>query len=141
MLSMILAAGNNQNVNPIIFMIAGVFLLFFLIIGLLFWTIFRPWLQCFMSGTPVSVFQLVGMKLRRSPVQKLCELKIMATQAGVDLQWAQLESAALAGVDVELIIRAMIKAQGHGLQIRWEDALAQAKKGQFDVYTDQQYEP
>lgn len=138
--SMILLVQNNQNINVIIFAILGMFLLFFLMIALTFWTIFRPWLQCFMSGVPVSAIQILGMKLRKSPVQKICELKIMATQAGVEIGWAELESAALAGVDVELIVRAMIKAHGEGIKISWDDALSQAKKDQFEDYTEQHYE-
>jgi uncharacterized protein YqfA (UPF0365 family) len=93
-----------------------------------------------MSGVPVSAIQILGMKLRKSPVQKICELKIMATQAGVEIGWAELESAALAGVDVELIVRAMIKAHGQGIELGWDDALAQAKKDQFEDYTEQHYE-
>jgi uncharacterized protein YqfA (UPF0365 family) len=137
---MILGAENTQPAKLFTLVVVGVMLLFLVVSAIVFWTIFRPWLQCFLSGTPISAVQLVAMKMRRTPVKMLCELKIMARQAGVDVSWTDLERSYLAGVDVELIVRSMIKAHGLGLELSWDQALDQAKQNQFEDYHEQRYE-
>lgn len=53
-----------------------------------FFNIFSPWLRGFMSGAPVPLLSLVGMRLRGSPIDFLLEAHRSLAQAGtpVDLQ-------------------------------------------------------
>lgn len=45
----------------------------------------RLWLQAYMSGTPVSMLEIVGMRFRRVDPRVVIKALIMATQAGVRL--------------------------------------------------------
>jgi uncharacterized protein YqfA (UPF0365 family) len=100
----------------------------------------RLWMMCTMSGAQISLFQLVGMKLCRSPVKHLCELYIMSTQAGLDIKLTQIERAYRAGGDVELVVRAMIKASRTEQNLTWEEALQKTMKDQYDDYVEDNYE-
>ena len=101
--------------------------------------IFRMWLMCTMAGAPIGVMNIVGMRLRRSPAKHLCELYIMTKQAGLDVKISQLESAYRAGADVELAVRAMIKASRIGQNLSWEEAEQKAMTDQYDEYVEENY--
>ncbi|MBD3676392.1 MAG: flotillin-like FloA family protein [Planctomycetaceae bacterium] len=96
-------------------------------------------IACQLAGAQITLIQLVGMKLRRSPVKYLCELYIMASQAGLKIKLYQIESAYRAGADVELAIRAMIKASRIGQNLSWEEAEQKAMTDQYDDYVEDNY--
>jgi uncharacterized protein YqfA (UPF0365 family) len=127
---------NDQNLIWIAFGIVIVMVLAQLCIFAWFAKI---WMQCLLAGAQVSLLQLIGMKLRGSPVKHLCELYIMSRQAGLDVKLYQLESGYKAGADVELVVRAMIKASQTGQNLTWEEALSQAKKNQYVDYVEENY--
>ena len=132
----------NENMQTVVLVMAVVFFLVLLIFAMLFAAMFKIWLKCVMAGTNVTLFQIVGMKLRKSPADKLCDLKIMATQADLrSISLNDIESAYLAGADVELMIRAMIKAKQIDQPLSWEEALEKAQSKQFDDYVEENYEP
>jgi uncharacterized protein YqfA (UPF0365 family) len=80
---------------------AVVFLLVTFAILIVFLRTFRPWMQATMTGTPVSVFDILGMRFRRIDVNAVLKALIMTRQAGVALSCRQVESAYLQGVDLE----------------------------------------
>jgi len=79
--------------EPVVLAIVIVMMLFALLVFLLFVCTMLPWLQALMSGTPVSVFAIIGMKLRRIPVKTVLRFLIMARQAGVNISCLEMESA------------------------------------------------
>lgn len=111
-----------SQVDYVIFLFMGVILL---IVGLtILFTIgmvFTPWLQAFMAGAPVSVLQIVGMRLRKVDVRVVIRSLIMATQAGVPVDSREMESAYLQGVDLEKITLAMIHAKREGMEVTFQD--------------------
>jgi uncharacterized protein YqfA (UPF0365 family) len=127
---------NNQIV---IFIVIGVVFCMMLVPIFLFVWIDRLWVQCLLAGAQVSVIQLIMMRVRKSPVQKLCELYIMSVQAGLKIRLVDLERASLAGADVELVVRAMIKSSQTGQNLTWDEALQQAMKAQYDDYVEMNY--
>jgi uncharacterized protein YqfA (UPF0365 family) len=64
-------AGPNQNDFAAILVVvfALVNLLLLLGIALFFATLFGPWMRGFLGGAPVSVLQLLGMRLRGVPAR------------------------------------------------------------------------
>lgn len=58
-------AGNPAAVVMLAF--AAFALLFFLVIVVVFAFVAAPWMRAFMSGAPVSMVQLIGMRLRGVP--------------------------------------------------------------------------
>lgn len=87
-------------------------------------SLFQPWSQCFMSGAPVPLFQIVAMYLRRTPVRLICEQRIRAFHLGVNLTCAQIESAHVRGADVKKAVDALCLAKETDRQVSWEDLVA-----------------
>ena len=133
---MILLNGGPVNPETILWIVAAVMLLVMLLTMVIFARVFRLWLRCFLARAGIPLPQIIGMILRKSPVEKICDLKIMAVQAGVDVRTHQIESAFLAGLDAELIVRALIHGQQTGTAVNWEQAAAQAKQDQYADYLD-----
>src|SRR5210317_1105302 len=74
-------------------------------------SLLRPWLQCFLSGASVPLFQILAMRLRGTPVKKICEQRIRAAFVGADLSAEQLEKTYKQGVDIEKIVDALCLAK------------------------------
>src|SRR6056297_2520916 len=91
----------------------------------------RPWLQGLMAGAHVSAVELVAMRLRKSPVQRVMNCKIMAAQSGIQIPTSQIESAALAGADIETAVRTLMRATEMGLNVTWEQVIVEDNRRQI----------
>ena len=83
----------------------------------------RLWLQAMTSGTPISIFQFLAMRFRRTDAKVIVRNLIAANQAGVPLASHELEQAYVQGCDVEKLVLAMIEANKRGLNITWQEAV------------------
>ena len=59
------------------------------------------WISALAAGVKVGLFNLVGMRLRRVPPQKIVMPLIKAVKAGIEMDTAQLEAHFLAGGNVD----------------------------------------
>ena len=109
------------EIEPMSTMIAIMIMIVFIAMFLVFATTFAPWLQAFMSGTPVSLFSIIGMRFRKVPVKTVVIHLIMAKQAGVSISCNEMETAYLQGVDIEKITLAMIHAHREGGQFTFQE--------------------
>lgn len=75
---------------------------------------FRLWIQSYMTGAGIGLFDLVGMKFRKVDPAVMVRTKIMAVQAGLGEETGitskSLEAHFLAGGNVPQIVRAIIAA-------------------------------
>ncbi len=93
----------------IIFVLIFVFIVFCLLV--FFAMMFaRPWLQAFISGHPISMISIIGMRLRRISPSRIIPHGIAAAHAGYPIKWAELESACIQGVDMEKVVTAYLTA-------------------------------
>ena len=100
------------NVNGLFVTAVVLVLCFILLIAFaVFYTFFRPWIKGFLSGTPISLFQLIGMKLRRVNINEVMTQGIASAQAGHPIPWVDLERAWLQKVDLEKVTLAYIACQ------------------------------
>ena len=87
-----------MNGDPVLLAIAAasvaVFLLFLLV---LFFTL-RLWVQARLCGVPVSVFDIIGMRLRGSPVRRIVHAMIVLTGRGVKVSASDAEGCYRAAV-------------------------------------------
>lgn len=110
------------QIESVMFLVvAGIFLIFALSVMVTIGKVFTPWLQAFLAGVPISVFQIVGMRLRRVNVRVVVRSLIMATQAGVPVPSTEMESAYLQGVDLEKITLALIHADREGKKVTFQE--------------------
>ncbi|MDX1947071.1 MAG: flotillin-like FloA family protein [Pirellulaceae bacterium] len=60
------------------------------------WWLFGPWFRAFLSGGQVSLFSIVGMRVRGSPVSLILDAYLALLHGGQKVRLAQVESAFLA---------------------------------------------
>jgi len=82
------------------------------------------WISAIASGVKISVFSLVGMKLRRVKPALIVRPMIKATKAGLPVKSNQLEAHYLAGGNVDNVINALIAAERAGISLSFEKASA-----------------
>ena len=111
--------------QDIIFIIlAAIAALVFLVFLFVFFSFIRLWIQSLLTGANISIFNLVGMKLRKVNYEMIVNQKIALVQAGVRVSTEDLESHFLSGGKVPRTAAAVIAAQKAGLDLPWKTAAA-----------------
>lgn len=83
------------------------------------------WFQAFVSGTPISLFNIFGMTLRKIPPRLIVTTRINAFKAGLkSISVNDLETHFLAGGRVHDVVRAMIAADKANIPLDWRQATA-----------------
>lgn len=113
-------------------MITGSTVAFLLIIGLIVIALavlftFVPvmlWISALAAGVRVSIFTLIGMRLRRVIPNRVINPLIKAVKAGLNLSTNQLESHYLAGGNVDRVVNALIAAHRANIELSFERCAA-----------------
>jgi uncharacterized protein YqfA (UPF0365 family) len=108
----------------VIFWVIGGVLLLLLLLSIIFLKFLSLWIQAYMSKTPVSLFGLVGMQLRKVNPTVIVRGMISATQAGVPLATRDLEAHYLAGGNVLNVVRSLIASDRANLDLDFRRAAA-----------------
>lgn len=115
------------NPNPsmewyfIIFVVAIVGLIILTILG----KFISLWFQAFVSGTPIPLFNIIGMSLRRIPPRLIVNARINLFKAGLkDITVSDLETHFLAGGHITNVTEALIAADKANIPLDWRRATA-----------------
>ena len=82
------------------------------------------WVSSLAANVKVSIFNLVGMRLRRVVPSKIVIPLIKSTKAGMGLNVNQLEAHYLAGGNVDNVVNALIAAHRADIDLHFEKAAA-----------------
>ncbi|MBI6872388.1 flotillin-like protein FloA [Clostridium aciditolerans] len=82
------------------------------------------WISAIAANVKVSIFNLIGMRLRRVAPKKILLPLIKATKAGLDISVNELEAHYLAGGNVDQVVDALIAAHRADFQLPFERAAA-----------------
>ena len=82
------------------------------------------WISAIASGVKISIFSLIGMKIRRVSPRKIVAPMIKATKAGIKVRSNELEAHYLAGGNVDSVVNALIAAERAGMDLSLEKASA-----------------
>ena len=96
-----------------------------LLIGLFF--VFVPvglWISSLAANVKISIFNLIGMRLRRVVPSRIVLPLIKARKAGMKLGVNQLEAHYLAGGNVDNVVNALIASEKAGIDLPFEKAVA-----------------
>ncbi|WNS74345.1 flotillin-like protein FloA [Bacillus sp. DTU_2020_1000418_1_SI_GHA_SEK_038] len=96
-----------------------------ILLGILF--TFVPvmlWISALAAGVRVSIFTLVGMRLRRVIPSRVINPLIKAHKAGLGVTTNQLESHYLAGGNVDRVVNALIAAHRANIELQFERSAA-----------------
>lgn len=92
---------------------------------LFFWMVpLRLWFIAILNGVHVSLIQLILMRWRRVPPDKIVNAMITATKAGIPLNRDQLEAHFLAGGHVGPVVNALISADKANIPLDFKAATA-----------------
>ncbi len=108
-------------------LIGGVFGLVVLVIIVSVFLSFVPvglWISAMAAGVKISIFSLVGMRLRRVRPDRIIKPLIKAQKAGMNVNVNQLESHLLSGGRVDNVVDALIAAHRANLDLSFERAAA-----------------
>lgn len=109
---------NNIIVISIIGIIGLLIVLFFIFVPI------GLWISSLAANVKISIFNLIGMKLRRVVPSRIVIPLIKARKAGLDLGVNQLEAHYLAGGNVDNVVNALIASERAGIELPFEKAAA-----------------
>jgi uncharacterized protein YqfA (UPF0365 family) len=109
----------------------AIFAILFLVVALIVIAAYgKMWFQAYMSSADVNILSLVGMGFRQVNPRIIVTAKIMAAQAGLDINrrsgisTSRLEAHYLAGGNVMNVIHAIIAAHRAGIDLDFDRAAA-----------------
>lgn len=106
-------------------LLIGIIILGFIVLGIFF--TFVPialWISALAAGVRISIFTLIGMRLRRVIPNRVVNPLIKAHKAGLGITTNQLESHYLAGGNVDRVVNALIAAERANIELTFERAAA-----------------
>lgn len=82
------------------------------------------WIQALFSGAKISLFSMIGMRIRKVNPRLIVTSKIMAVKAGLEVTTNDLEAHFLAGGNVARVVQALITADKAGIPLNFKQATA-----------------
>jgi uncharacterized protein YqfA (UPF0365 family) len=82
------------------------------------------WISAIAAGVKISIFTLIGMRLRRVIPNRVINPLIKAHKAGINVTINQLESHYLAGGNVDRVVNALIAAHRANIELTFERCAA-----------------
>lgn len=82
------------------------------------------WISALAAGVKISIFTLIGMRLRRVAPRRVIEPLIKAEKAGLNLNSGVLEGHYLAGGNVDHVVNALIAAHRANMELSFERCAA-----------------
>lgn len=110
-----------MTVSGIAFVLGGIFLF---IMGLIILSFFNVWLRALLAGAPVSIANLIAMRLRGVPYALIADSRVMAMKAGIELKADDLEAHYLAEGNLVQTVQALIAADKAGINLNFSRACA-----------------
>src|SRR5256714_271924 len=118
------SGGEWLNDNKWVLIGGGVVLLVGIFFLVIFFSFLRLWIQCFLTGAKISIWDLIGMKLRNVDYSMIVRQKISLVQAGTRVETRDLEAHYLARGNVPKTAAAVIAAHKAGFDLDWRRAAA-----------------
>jgi len=109
---------------PSIFQIVIVVVAVLLVFSFLSFIPLRLWIAAIASGVKVSIFNLVGMRIRKVMPSKIVNPMIKATKGGIEITIGNLEAHYLAGGNVDKVVNALIAAKRADIDLEFSRAAA-----------------
>lgn len=118
MISYTLAASGGVIIALVVGLLVAAGIIFFCLVPV------SIWFRALVSGAPVSMSRLVGMKLRKIQVKMIIEAYISARKAGLDIDVNELETHYMAGGDVLKVVNSLISAHSANIELTLQTAKA-----------------
>lgn len=113
-----LAAMSAGGLAALIIFLVLIIVAFFAIVPI------NLWFRALVSGAPISIGRLVGMRLRKIKIAMIVEAYITGKKAGLDINITELETHYMAKGDVRKVINALISAHSANITLTTKTAMA-----------------
>lgn len=110
--------------SSLIATIIGIVVVFLALVVLFTFVPVALWISALAAGVKVSIFTLIGMRLRRVIPSRIVNPLIKAHKAGLPVTINQLESHYLAGGNVDRVVNALIAAHRANISLTFERCAA-----------------
>jgi len=106
--------------------LAGIVVLAIIAIVLIYFlaSFFSLWLQALFARANVSIFQLLGMRIRKVNPRMIVEARILSVKAGNPVETSLLEAHHLSGGNVIRVVTAVITANKANINLSFADSAA-----------------
>src|SRR6516165_2485430 len=108
--------------KEVLIVLGAVLLLFGIFFLVIFFSFLRLWIQCFLTGARISIWDLIGMKLRNVDYAMIVRQKIALVQAGVRVSTGEMEAHYLSRGNVPKTATAVIAAHKASIDLPWRIA-------------------
>ncbi|MCH7321067.1 flotillin-like protein FloA [Solibacillus sp. MA9] len=108
----------------LISLIIGIVIVFLILAVFFTFVPVALWISALAAGVRVSIFTLIGMRLRRVIPSRIVNPLIKAHKAGIEISINQLESHYLAGGNVDRVVNALIAAHRANIELTFERCAA-----------------
>lgn len=85
---------------------------------------FKLWLRALFSQAGVSIFQIIGMRLRNIPPQTIIDARISSCKTGMPVDTNLLEAHYMSGGNVVRVVQALIAANKANIKLDFKEAAA-----------------
>ncbi len=110
--------------GPFVWIIVGIVAIVLLVMVIVMLQFIGLYVRAFFSGAHVSIFDLIGMRIRGVPAATIVDARIQAMRAGLDVTTQEMESHVLARGNVVRVINAMVAASKANIPLDWKTATA-----------------
>ena len=108
-----------DSINSSFLLIGAVTILFVI---LLFYFPIGLWFAAMVSGVKISIFEIILMKFRKSPIDEIIRGLIVSEKAGLNLNRDELEAFSLTGGNIQNVVNGMVAAKKAGLKLSFKNA-------------------
>jgi uncharacterized protein YqfA (UPF0365 family) len=109
------------------YIIIGVVII--IIVFLIFYIPFGLWFAATISAVKISIFELILMKIRKSPIQEIVKGLIVSEKGGLNLNRVKLETFSLTGGNIQNVVNGMVAAKKAGLKLSFKNAIKADSQG------------
>ncbi|MSR30480.1 MAG: UPF0365 family protein [Gemmataceae bacterium] len=121
----ILFAAKDFSADTLWLVLGGIGLIVFLLVAFFFFTFLSLWVQSFLTGAGIGIFDMIRMKLLGIDYSMLVKQKIALVQAGVrDLTCQDMEAHVLSRGNLQRVVGAVIAARKARMDLNWSAAAA-----------------
>jgi uncharacterized protein YqfA (UPF0365 family) len=113
-----------DNINMLIYLGLALLAVIALVLVYFLASFFSLWLQALFSKANVSIFQLLGMRLRKVNPRMIVEARILSVKAGIPVETNLLEAHYMSGGNVLRVVQAVIAANKANINLSFTDSAA-----------------
>jgi uncharacterized protein YqfA (UPF0365 family) len=117
--------------NDLIYIMLLVFLVPVGFVAMLALWALRPWLRATAAGTGLTIFEVIGMKLRRVDVDAVIVAMVIAEHGEVEIHQVDLQRAYLNGANLQTVTQAYVAAKHKQLDVTFEQVVDLDREGRL----------